>query len=446
MRFYYAINTIIMITIFTITTCLAQSVEIYSSKSKLVLTKITETGLDIFRIFEGEDYLSVCSFDGNIYLFKYQESGSLVEVADLSIYTFPFFSIQKDSLLYVADRDSGLVIYDISNINDPIEMDRYYAEYIETMEIYKDYAYIFPRQESGMTILNIRDPSDIRFENTTDFSFNAICLKIKENHIYSGSLSKLMTIVNVSNPINPVITGTIEPEYGTYLKDIESIVLHGNYAYVVNNRSPWWPRPHYLEIYAINISDVSNPQEIGSFRTPGEPLTHNAGLAIYDDFLFAGMGKYNLNVFDISDPDSLLHLHRITDYSEDVQEIVIKDNYLYMATKSNGLVVLRIDIVSGINNDDKCITPPSNYVLFQNYPNPFNPSTTIAFELPKPEKVSVSIYNINGQVVRQLINNELKSAGNHKVQFNSNGLSSGIYLCRITSGNYSKTIKMSLVK
>jgi photosystem II stability/assembly factor-like uncharacterized protein len=89
---------------------------------------------------------------------------------------------------------------------------------------------------------------------------------------------------------------------------------------------------------------------------------------------------------------------------------------------------------------------PDKFSLQQNYPNPFNPSTTINFSLPVNSKVSIEVYNTLGQVVKKLINDSELNAGNHQVEFNADGLSTGIYFYKLKTESYSETKKMMLLK
>jgi hypothetical protein len=93
---------------------------------------------------------------------------------------------------------------------------------------------------------------------------------------------------------------------------------------------------------------------------------------------------------------------------------------------------------------------PTAYALNANYPNPFNPTTNISFALPIDSKVSLKIYNVAGQLVRTLVN-ETMVAGTHTVTWdgiNSNGekVASGIYFYKLNAGDYSKTMKMVIMK
>jgi len=93
---------------------------------------------------------------------------------------------------------------------------------------------------------------------------------------------------------------------------------------------------------------------------------------------------------------------------------------------------------------------PNSYELTQNFPNPFNPLTEISFSLPRASDVTFEIYNITGQKVATLVNGALE-AGEHTVQWDSrdesgNSVASGIYLYRLTAGEFTDTKKMILLK
>ena len=97
---------------------------------------------------------------------------------------------------------------------------------------------------------------------------------------------------------------------------------------------------------------------------------------------------------------------------------------------------------TGVNKIDQL---PVDFKLSQNYPNPFNPTTTIEFALPKAGKYTLKIYNVLGQEVASLINNEL-NAGNFKVTFDASRVASGIYIYRLNGNNVNISKKMMLIK
>jgi hypothetical protein len=86
-----------------------------------------------------------------------------------------------------------------------------------------------------------------------------------------------------------------------------------------------------------------------------------------------------------------------------------------------------------------------NYALYQNYPNPFNPVTRIKYSLPQRENVKLIVYDILGNIVKVLRNQE-QNAGSYEVNFDAGGLSSGVYFYTIQTGKYFETKKMILLK
>jgi hypothetical protein len=102
-------------------------------------------------------------------------------------------------------------------------------------------------------------------------------------------------------------------------------------------------------------------------------------------------------------------------------------------------------LISGITTTNAEI--PKVPVLHQNYPNPFNPTTVISYELPVSSMVQLKVHNIVGKEIVTLVN-QYQQAATYNVSFDSQkySLSSGIYFYRITAGNYSKLMKMVILK
>ncbi len=88
---------------------------------------------------------------------------------------------------------------------------------------------------------------------------------------------------------------------------------------------------------------------------------------------------------------------------------------------------------------------PGSFALQQNYPNPFNPATVITYQLPSPGHVTLKIYDLLGLEVVTLVN-EVQDAGVKSITWNASDLPSGLYLYRLTAGNYSATKRMVLIK
>lgn len=91
------------------------------------------------------------------------------------------------------------------------------------------------------------------------------------------------------------------------------------------------------------------------------------------------------------------------------------------------------------------IALPGQYALAQNYPNPFNPSTSIEFVIPQAGFTNLSVFNLLGEKVAEIVN-EVKESGNHTVVFDASNLSSGTYIYTLSVNGNIVTKKMSLVK
>ncbi len=110
---------------------------------------------------------------------------------------------------------------------------------------------------------------------------------------------------------------------------------------------------------------------------------------------------------------------------------------------------LDIDLATGVETDTD-LPMPTEFDLKQNYPNPFNPTTRIAFAVPRQGHVRLDVFNLLGQKVRTLVDEDLP-AGNHSVEFDGTDnygspVASGIYFYRITTADDTDSKKMLLLK
>ncbi len=115
-------------------------------------------------------------------------------------------------------------------------------------------------------------------------------------------------------------------------------------------------------------------------------------------------------------------------------------NVVVLEATPTGVEPMQLDIVK-----------PDDYLIKQNYPNPFNPETSIEFALPVDKSITIKVYDLLGKEVTTLISNQEFKKGSYKVNWDgkdsfSNPVAAGNYVCTLSYGNYSKSIKMTLLK
>ncbi len=109
------------------------------------------------------------------------------------------------------------------------------------------------------------------------------------------------------------------------------------------------------------------------------------------------------------------------------------------------VIPVRLNVNTAVSLDENPEIP-QEVKLEQNFPNPFNPGTVINFELPQAANVTLEVYNVVGQKVATLINNESRTAGRHTITFDGRALSSGVYIYRLVTPQQSLTRRMTLIK
>ncbi|MBL1214711.1 MAG: T9SS type A sorting domain-containing protein [Ignavibacteriae bacterium] len=119
---------------------------------------------------------------------------------------------------------------------------------------------------------------------------------------------------------------------------------------------------------------------------------------------------------------------------------VDEQNELYFASYNGKIYKFEGEPVTSVGENI-----PHNFELRQNYPNPFNPDTVIEFAMQSKEFITLKVYDLLGSEVSTLVN-DIVNAGNHKIFFNGDNLSSGVYIYRLSSNNFSSSKTMTLLK
>ena len=136
------------------------------------------------------------------------------------------------------------------------------------------------------------------------------------------------------------------------------------------------------------------------------------------------------------------------DAGEDLRWVLTSDEGKEYELKGFGEILVSGDVTGFTLN--KASSVPLKFAVSQNYPNPFNPVTSISYEIPEESFVTISVYNLVGQKVTDLVH-ELCSVGYHRTLWNGTNMagdpvSSGVYIYTIEADNYRTVKKMILMK
>jgi hypothetical protein len=196
----------------------------------------------------------------------------------------------------------------------------------------------------------------------------------------------------------------------------------------------YWGEPK--EVY-ISTDMCSTWTTIASINT-------QVGLS-WSSGLLEGMlvGTEDSGVFLFSDEGDSLGSRNEGLTNLNVQALTLDNNgYVYAGTE-NGVWRRPLSEVTIV--EENLIEAPSSYILSQNYPNPFNPSTTIRYSVPQLSKVVIKVYDILGNEIATLMDEE-KSVGTYEITWNAENLPSGVYFYQMRAGDYVNTKKMILLK
>jgi len=230
------------------------------------------------------------------------------------------------------------------------------------------------------------------------------------------------------------------------------IFAFGNYSYQDEIHELWG-----VPLYEHGCDIIFNGHDHFYLRTKKIELNGNLHPPI-------DLGKGTVQIVTANGGASLRDIYPEKDSNEYLIETYVKEyGYTELTVRDDTLRLRHIfrdgsvfeEVVYTPNpktptdiNDDKVL---SEYNLIQNYPNPFNNSTVIKFSLPEEKKVTIHIYNTLGQIIKNLVQDKIYTAGLHSVVWNGRNDSgdvatNGVYIYEMKAGNFSQSLKMILLK
>ncbi len=267
-------------------------------------------------------------------------------------------------------------------------------------------------------------------------------------------------------------TVSIAPANGDIIANFPfTLESDGNYVVtaagiVGNSTVPFGLIASGLEIMAVDSNHFGLKVFHGVTDAPAVDIYANGGLLVenlsyseYAGYLQVPVGDYTIDVTAHGSEESVASFAAPLSGFGGGTGIVYASGFLASASDSafslilttpSGYSVQLPSASTALSTIDEVDINPLAFSLNQNYPNPFNPSTTISFDVYEASRVSLSVYDLNGRLVKNLMSGNL-GAGTYNINWNgknTNGLSvaGGVYFYSITSGENSIIKKMSLIK
>ena len=302
----------------------------------------------------------------------------------------------------------------------------------------------FPFAQEGESEVFVSDMSDGSLMNVIDLTDWYVSLEDAENGgQYHGGPDGMYLRNNTL--FTQSLEGCMTLAMNPYAEDEEDIVIwandNGDYVHDHNfsegDEHPWLCNDFMTGPFTYGITVDSNNFNFYPAYDMGAVtfcLISGADGTGVGYFAVAGETaalKYTAQVVDEGTAWDGIYLDNNTAANEED-----KVGTFYVAQESiNGIITSEVGVA-----DDAVA-----FAVAQNSPNPFNPSTAISFTLAEAGNVTVDIFNVAGQKINT-ITNEFMSSGSHSVTWDASGFSAGIYFYTVKSGDFSRTMKMTLLK
>jgi len=315
----------------------------------------------------------------------------------------------------------GIYFVDISDIYNPEIIAELPTGGINDLEIIGDYLYVL--FNNSISVLDISDPINPNEVKVIEGNATDIFVKDEYAYVITNSEDKV-SIFDVSDPSNPQFVAEWNIQDINFARNI---FVEGNYAYTCG--------------HGLNITDISDPNTpvvvgvlLGDFWY---------SVVVNGDDAYIGSDD-GVKRIDISDKENPVLTGEFESPYTYTGEIAFGSDLIYFAQAWNGLYILKDNFPTSVNEN----YIPQSFSLDQNYPNPFNPTTIIQFSIPAVElhtNVSLRVFDLLGREVTILLNKNLLP-GKYEMEFNAEGLASGVYFYRLDAGSFSQTKKMLLMR
>jgi len=359
--------------------------------------------------------------------------------------------IYDENIVYLSYRtgssfSEGIKFYDVSDPEYPVLLNSINVDNYQTEKIGDNL--VFYNQIYRLVFLDVTDPYNPTYNTYMTFEDQIISYKIKDNLLLANTTDSYLNsieIFDISDLNNPEPLSLIY--LGRYVTDLH---IFDNFLYAGYYNLGWYGSVSGYMI--IDFSDPENPEIVNDLIVHSLPENLNRGVGFGS--LFCNLSGTDLIIADNRS-------NRILTYdAEDITNPILQSEFrwnlqtssidfdgenLILNNWANGITELDWNQFLSVNE----LPNIKNDIFLTNYPNPFNPSTTISFTTPEESNVELSVYNIRGQKIRTLLNNQT-TAGEHSIVWNGDDASgkkvgSGLYLYKLKINDKTEIVKKCML-
>ena len=383
------------------------------------------------------------SLDYGIYFFDLSDPENPIIIPNYLPYNYSINTYCKNNILSVSYMENGSCYFDLYDISDPINIQlisQYpLVSYEFVISSNDDWSEIFIQSFDynnsyyKRAIINQVGVIETAY---TYYSPGTLSFQFNNEYCYYISSNGSMIYLNILNGLSS--------DYPTLVNSIEI----GNYFYeylsfTINNSLLQFSSFFDDITFFYDILSPLEPQ----FLTRLSQKTLSSGLA-YNNHYFSANSNTSF-VYDLNNaPPVVYPIDQVTSHTNIymIKEMILNNEEYLIVNNQGSMEVWALNITQGVENEF-----PKPGITLSNYPNPFNPETTISFNLPEESKVELDIYNIKGQKIKSLVNDQYLK-GEHSIIWdgtntNNKSVSSGIYLYQLkVNDKIEKVKKMMLLK
>jgi hypothetical protein len=417
------------------------------------------------------DYAYVCGYSTVLRIIDVSTPDNPTQVGFYNGYGDGLDVALEGTLAYVADYNVGFRVIDVSTVSSPSQVGYYDTPGNDSgVAIAGGYAYVAARGQ-GVRVMDISTPTapaEIGFYITSDAAEDVV---VDGSYAYVAMRFDGLCVIDVSSPAAPAEITTMDTD--SYAGNVYK---SGHFLFIADGDSG---------VRVVNVSDPGSPFETGFYDTAGQAY----GVFAAGDYLYAASGQGGLYVLDYDEfapvtvagftatavetgvrlewsieADEPIEGFRFARAEENGRTVTVPPGRLIPpearsfvdATAGAGTVYhYTLFVVKPDGSEVASRTVSARRVagavqLRQNCPNPFNPATRISFVLPEPGRVSLSIHDVRGALVKVLVDGAmtggLKEMAWDGTDNNGHPVGSGVYFYRLKAGKTTLTKKMLLVK